>query len=222
MTNTINYQKVEKEADNLPTVGFKKLNEEAILPTKAHNEDSGFDLYALEDTFILPGQTVIIKTGMAVDLPEGYDATIRPRSGITAKTKLRVQLGTIDNGYTGELGVIMDSNKVQTAILGEIAKDFFGILSKKIAGNSLELAEIKEDVNKAIDTTLNSHIVDTLQGVETVGESYPVGTTLIKKGDKIAQLVVHPYYDKGAFDVKEITDTERGGNGFGSTGVSNE
>ncbi len=90
-------------------VGFKRLNDEAILPTKAHPTDSGFDLYAAEDVIIEPGETKVIPTGIAVELPAGYEAQVRPRSGVTAKTKLRVQLGTIDNGYTGGIGAIVDN-----------------------------------------------------------------------------------------------------------------
>src|SRR5690625_630798 len=89
-------------------VGFKRLSDAATIPTKAHATDSGFDLYASEDVIIEPGDTVDVKTGIAVKLPPGYEAQVRPRSGVTAKTKLRVQLGTIDNGYAGEIGVIVD------------------------------------------------------------------------------------------------------------------
>src|SRR5690625_1890341 len=90
-------------------VGFKRLSDAATIPTKAHATDSGFDLYASEDVIIEPGDTVVVKTGIAVKLPPGYEAQVRPRSGVTSKTKLRVQLGTIDNGYTGEIGVIVDN-----------------------------------------------------------------------------------------------------------------
>lgn len=90
-------------------VGFKRLSDDAVIPTKAHAADSGFDLYAAEDTIIEPGETKVIPTGIAVELPEGYEAQVRPRSGVSAKTKLRVQLGTIDNSYTGEIGIIVDN-----------------------------------------------------------------------------------------------------------------
>src|SRR5690606_26870610 len=71
--------------------------------------DAGFDLVAVEDTIIEPGETALIKTGLAFELPEGYEMQIRPRSGVTLKTKLRVQLGTVDSGYAGEVGVIVDN-----------------------------------------------------------------------------------------------------------------
>lgn len=90
-------------------VGFKKLTEDAILPVKAHQTDSGFDLFTNKDIWIIPGETVVVKTGIAVKLPHRYEAQIRPRSGITSKTSLRVQLGTIDQDYTGEIGIIVDN-----------------------------------------------------------------------------------------------------------------
>lgn len=90
-------------------VGFKKLTDDAILPVKAHPTDSGFDLFANEDVIIEPGRTEVIKTGVAIKLPPGYEGQVRPRSGVTSKTHLRVQLGTIDNDYTGEVGIIVDN-----------------------------------------------------------------------------------------------------------------
>src|SRR5690625_5630144 len=90
-------------------VGFKRLTDSAVIPTKAHASDSGFDLAASADVIIEPGETKVVPTGIAVELPEGYEAQVRPRSGVTAKTKLRVQLGTIDNGFTGGIGVIVDN-----------------------------------------------------------------------------------------------------------------
>lgn len=90
-------------------LGIKQLSEHATMPTKAHLTDSGFDLYAAEDVIIGPGETKVIKTDIALVLPEGYEAQVRPRSGITSKTKLRVQIGTIDNAYRGPVGIIVDN-----------------------------------------------------------------------------------------------------------------
>lgn len=89
-------------------VGFKKVKYDAVLPVKAHETDSGFDLFTNEEAILVAGQTKVIKTGIAISLPAGYEAQVRPRSGITSKTKLRVQIGTIDNSYVGEIGIIVD------------------------------------------------------------------------------------------------------------------
>src|SRR5690554_1663739 len=110
MINAQQAQQIEREANNLPLkIGFKRLSENAVLPTKAHANDSGFDLYASKDVIIEPGKTAVVPTGIAVQLPEGYEAQVRPRSGVTSKTKLRVQLGTIDESYRGDIGIIVDN-----------------------------------------------------------------------------------------------------------------
>lgn len=102
---------IKKVSKKPPVLKFKvkKLHEDAIIPTKAHESDSGWDLYILDDIEIKPKETVIIPTGIAIKLPPFYEAQVRPRSGVTSKTKLRVQLGTIDNDYTGDIGIIVDN-----------------------------------------------------------------------------------------------------------------
>lgn len=89
------------------TLKIKKLHPDAITPSRSHENDAGLDLYALEDAYF-HDETKLVKTGIAVDIPPGYEAQVRPRSGMTLKTPLRVQLGTIDSGYTGDVGVIVD------------------------------------------------------------------------------------------------------------------
>src|SRR5690625_768901 len=91
------------------TVKIKRLHPEAVLPKKAHEGDAGFDLVAVEDVIVEPGETALVPTGIAVELPEGFELQVRPRSGITLKTNLRVQLGTVDSNYRGEIGVIVDN-----------------------------------------------------------------------------------------------------------------
>ncbi|MDE1437625.1 deoxyuridine 5'-triphosphate nucleotidohydrolase [Bacillus licheniformis] len=90
-------------------VNIKRLSPDAQIPQYAHVSDACFDLVAAEDVIIEPEETALVKTGLAFEVPEGYEMQIRPRSGITLKTKLRVQLGTVDAGYRGEVGVIVDN-----------------------------------------------------------------------------------------------------------------
>ncbi|PEE49759.1 dUTP diphosphatase [Bacillus cereus] len=93
-------------------VKVKRLHEDAIIPQYAKLGDSGFDLVAVEDVVIKPGETKVIHTGLAFEIPPGYEIQIRSRSGTSRKTKLRVVLGTIDSGYRGEVGVIVDNVNV--------------------------------------------------------------------------------------------------------------
>ncbi|PHE94707.1 dUTP diphosphatase [Bacillus wiedmannii] len=81
------------------------------LPKYAKPGDSGFDLVAAEDTIIWPGETKVVQTGFAFEIPLGYELQVRPRSGMTRNTKLRVVLGTVDSGYRGEIGVLVDNNE---------------------------------------------------------------------------------------------------------------
>ena len=102
-----------------------KVNEGATVPAYAHIGDAGADLYACikEDITILPGEVAIIPTGISVAIPHGYELQIRPRSGLSAKTKLRVANtpGTIDSGYRGEIGVIIENI---AAPIADITYDF--------------------------------------------------------------------------------------------------
>lgn len=83
--------------------------EDAVLPKYANSGDAGMDVYAAEEMIIAPGETVIVPTGLKMAIPEGYEIQVRPRSGISFKTPLRLpnSPGTIDSGYRDELGVIM-------------------------------------------------------------------------------------------------------------------
>ena len=90
-------------------VNVKILDERAKMPEYAHLGDSGVDVFALEDAEIQPKDTVLIQLGLAFELPLGYELQARPKSGITLKTKCRVQLGTIDSIYRGEVGIIIDN-----------------------------------------------------------------------------------------------------------------
>ncbi len=87
-------------------VKFKRLSEHAKLPTKGTPEAAGWDLYALEDGCVLPASTTVIKTGIAMEIPPGWEAQIRGRSGNSLKGH-HVILGTIDSDYRGEIGVIV-------------------------------------------------------------------------------------------------------------------
>lgn len=88
---------------------FKRTHKDAITPYRANPTDSGLDIFTCEAKSLEPGETAIIDTGIAIHLDEGYEAQVRPRSGVTAKTKLRVQLGTIDHTYHKNIGIIVDN-----------------------------------------------------------------------------------------------------------------
>ena len=88
---------------------IKKLNENAIIPRRAYHSDSGIDLFTYEDFIIGVGQRKLIKVGLAIEIPVGYEVQIRSRSGNAYKHGVVVlnSPGTIDQQYRGELGVIL-------------------------------------------------------------------------------------------------------------------
>ena len=88
-----------------------ELAEGTALPTYAHDTDAGMDIYAQEEYTIAPGESIIIPTGIKCAIPEGYAILIQPRSGQSAKTKLRIANtpGLIDAGYRDEIGVIVEN-----------------------------------------------------------------------------------------------------------------
>lgn len=114
--------------------------EGAILPEYARPGDAGMDVYAAEDVVINPGETVVIPTGLKLAIPEGYEIQVRPRSGVSLNTPLRItnSPGTIDSGYRNELGIIM-TNTSEAA--GYKQDDVYTIDSK---GNKKGVYNIKK------------------------------------------------------------------------------
>ena len=90
-------------------IKFIRLREGAHIPQKAHQDDAGFDLYASEDFTLKAHGFGCVPTAISIELPEGYEAQVRPRSGLAAKYGVTVlnAPGTIDAGYRGEVKVIL-------------------------------------------------------------------------------------------------------------------
>lgn len=88
-----------------------ELMEGAKVPVYARLGDAGLDIYSTEDIEVLPGETKLVHTGLKVAIPRGYELQVRPKSGISLKTKLRVANtpGTIDSGYRDEVCVIIEN-----------------------------------------------------------------------------------------------------------------
>ena len=162
------------EEINKPVDMKCELVDGATLPFYAHVGDAGMDLRANVDIDLAPGETKIIPTGFKTAIPSGYMVDIRPRSGLNAKTPLRVAYGTIDEGYRGEYGVVMT----------------------------------------------NYSPMDTKDQVWTIDDKGKFGTFHIRKGDRIAQIVMIKYVTMNLQQIDDIEQVEgnRGG-GFGSSGT---
>jgi dUTP pyrophosphatase len=87
----------------------KRLDDRAMMPSYAHGGDAGLDLFSVEAAVIAPGASRLVRTGIAVALPEGTEAQVRPRSGLALRHGVTVlnNPGTIDEGYRGEVGIIL-------------------------------------------------------------------------------------------------------------------
>ena len=129
-----------------------------LFPAKAHEDDAAYDLRARENVVLIPHRSTLVPAGFKMELPVGFEAQIRPRSGLALKHDLMLtnSPGTIDAGYRGEVGVIMYN-----------------------AG--------KENFE-------------------------------IKRGDRIAQMVICKLPEVKLVQSEELSDSGRGAGGFGSTG----
>ena len=120
-------------------IRIKKLHPDAVIPKYQTKGASGFDLHALKYTLIPPGETRLIKTGLAFDVGPGYEMQIRGRSGLTLKTPLRIHLGTLDSDYFLECGIIAWNSSLN---------EFFEVFPKdRIAQgviSSVQQADIEE------------------------------------------------------------------------------
>jgi dUTP pyrophosphatase len=92
-------------------IRIARVHPDAVLPRYAHGpeEDAGMDLCAVEEVTLAPGKAQLVPTGLTIELPPGYEAQVRPRSGLALKHSITMPNapGTIDPGYRGELRVIL-------------------------------------------------------------------------------------------------------------------
>ena len=136
-------------------LAMRRLDPDATLPTRAHADDAGLDLYSLEDAELTPGQGQVVRTGVAMAIPAGHVGLVCDRSSM-AKRGLKSAGGVIDAGYRGEVGVMLWNISTQAHAL--------------------------------------------------------------KKGERIAQLLVIPIATPAPVDSDDLGETARGVGGFGSTG----
>jgi len=123
-------------------VSVKKLDPEAIVPTKANRSDAGYDLYALEDVEIPAVNHKLIKTGISMAIPAGYVGLIWPRSGLAYKNGLDVFAGVIDAGYRGDVGVILYNSRVGNHYQVKKGDRIAQILFQKV--ESFDLVEVDD------------------------------------------------------------------------------
>jgi len=105
----------------VPIIKFVKLQKNAILPTYAHKDDAGFDIYVISSGRLKRGEKKTFSTGIASEIPKGWFVSVRDRSGLSVKHGIHVLAGVIDAGYRGEwlMTVINLGTKAYTIEKGE-------------------------------------------------------------------------------------------------------
>ena len=143
-------------------VKWKKLNKAAKIPTFAHHGDSGCDVCCIEDFTLESGGMQLVNTGLCVEIPQGFEMQIRPKSGLAVNQGIIIinTPGTVDSGYRGEIKVIL---------------------------HKLRIPDLPQ-------------------------------SKTFKAGDKVAQLVFVQVAHPDFVIVDELNKTNRGKNGFGSSG----
>lgn len=101
------------------TLPIKKLDNEATLPTRAHDDDAGLDLYANDELMLEPMERRLVATGVAVAIPYGHVGFVLPRSGMASKRGVTVinTPGCVDSGYRGELKVALVNLSDETQVI---------------------------------------------------------------------------------------------------------
>ena len=131
-------------------VKVKRLDDEVKMPAYAHKGDSGMDLYANEDATLESLERKAIGTGLKIEIPEGYEAQVRPKSGLAVNHGITVlnTPGTVDSSYRGEIKVII-ANLSKEAYKIEKGKKIAQIVFAKV-----EIADT-EETKELNETTRN-------------------------------------------------------------------
>lgn len=134
----------EEASKELIPIPIELCHPNAKIPTYAHETDGGADVYAVEDITLRPGEQTIVKTGLKIACPPGYAVLVHPRSGLSAKTKMRVcnAIGLIDSDYRSEIGVIIENNE---APIKDLTYDFdenhYPVLTSILHGADLHITK---------------------------------------------------------------------------------
>ena len=126
---------------------IKKLDNSATIPEYKSSQASGMDLYSLYDSVIHPNGIQIVETGIAIELPKGYEGQVRPRSGLATKgiTVMNTP-GTIDNDYRGEIKVILINHANTSFFITRGDKIAQLVIAKTYKVDLEEVEELNETV----------------------------------------------------------------------------
>lgn len=134
---------------------IKRIHDSAIIPQYQSLSAAGFDLHAVDNYVIMPNETVLISTGLIFDIPVGYELQIRPRSGLSAKTKLRVanSPGTIDSDYKQEVKIIIENIGSLVSIIDKGDRVAQAVLAPVTRAEIVEVDEIEDTGRGGLGST---------------------------------------------------------------------
>jgi dUTP pyrophosphatase len=149
----LSFEDMEKEINNiakLRAIKVELVHEDAVLPKYAYPSDSGFDLHATEEVIIGPFGRALIPTGLKVSFEEGYEIQVRPKSGLAIKQGLTVlnTPGTVDQGYTGEIQVIVFNTNNTTVTIPKGMKVGQGVLCPVVQGKYVSIEQVGQVEDK--------------------------------------------------------------------------
>jgi dUTP pyrophosphatase len=148
----LSFSEMETEINNLTrlrTIKVELTSEDSVFPKYAYPSDSGFDLHAVEEVIIGPFGRALVPTGLKLSFEEGYEIQVRPKSGLAIKQGLTVlnTPGTVDQGYTGEIQVIIFNTNNTTITIPKGMKIGQGVLCPVVQGKYVNF----EPVDKVED-----------------------------------------------------------------------
>lgn len=130
---------------------IKRISDKAVLPNYAHEGDAGLDLYAVKELILKPGERGLVHTGIQIELPKNTEAQIRPRSGLALKHGITTlnSPGTIDEGYRGEIGVILINHSDETFKVEEGMKIAQMVVKPVLKVEITEVEELSSDTDRS-------------------------------------------------------------------------
>jgi len=171
-------------------IKIKKLHPNAVIPSYSNAGDAGLDLTAISVEYNDDSDTIDYETGIAVEIPEGYVGLVFPRSSISKQELLLTNsVGVIDSGYRGS---------IKFKFIPTIA-NYWNRSEDEHFQYSLELGEFEY-----YETAKDEH------------RGFKVYADIYKVGDRVGQLIIIPYPQIEFEEAEELSQTERGGGGFGS------
>jgi dUTP pyrophosphatase len=132
------------------TVEFSKSSESSVSPNYAYETDSGFDLFSTEEMEVESLDRILVPTGLHIDIPDGYEIQVRSKSGLALKQGLMVlnSPGTVDQGYTGEIKVIIFNTSKELIKIEKGQKIAQAVLTPVVCGKWVKFKEVKNIEDK--------------------------------------------------------------------------